>query len=242
MKTMALLVSALCLAACSSQRERVAADPTLNPDWSVVRVGGTPAAEVTERDGNFYAGPCSVTTPLPKGYPRPTPPDALELKRYPGIRRAEMRANGEGNVNAELGRNVAFFPLFNHIQKRDIAMTSPVEMDYPDLKVDDASTDKTRKWTMSFLYRTPELGPTGADGRVQVVDTAPVTVLSLGMKGRYSSNREVATLSTLGDWIKAHPQWRAAGPARALYYNGPDVAPANEWSELQVPIEKVTHP
>ena len=40
---------------------------------------------------------------------------------------------------------------------------------------------------MSFLYRTPELGPVGpAENDVNVNDTKPITVLSIAFEGDYS--------------------------------------------------------
>jgi hypothetical protein len=65
-------------------------------------------------------------------------------------------------------------------------MTAPVEFDF-------ANAANTRKflgstdWTMSFLYRTPALGPTGNAGKGVVVADAPeVTVLSIGVEGDFS--------------------------------------------------------
>jgi hypothetical protein len=40
---------------------------------------------------------------------------------------------------------------------------------------------------MSFLYRTPSLGALGsAKNDVRVVDTKPITVISIGFEGDYS--------------------------------------------------------
>jgi hypothetical protein len=40
---------------------------------------------------------------------------------------------------------------------------------------------------MSFLYRTPELGPVGpAENDVNVNDTKPITVLSIAFEGEYN--------------------------------------------------------
>ena len=52
------------------------------------RVGGDTSASVTGADGNYRAGPCSIDTPLPQGYPAPTPPGAIEIKTYPGASHA----------------------------------------------------------------------------------------------------------------------------------------------------------
>lgn len=188
-------------------------------------------ASVDRRGENYYAGACSITTPLPAGYPAPTPPGAIDIKSYPSVRRAEV----SGESSPDFGMNLGFWPLFNHIKDRGIAMTSPVEMDYRGGDEDSVGS----AWTMSFLYRTDDLGPTGQAGRVVVVDTEPMTVLALGGQGTYSRTRVQDGLETLRQWLDANPQWRAAGEPRALYYNGPDVPNRNKWYEVQIPIRSV---
>ncbi len=70
-----------------------------------------------------------IEAPLPVGYPSPTPPGCIELKTYPKVRRAQIESKATGGQNG-------FWPLFSHIQKRQIAMTSPVEMDYHKMSLD----------------------------------------------------------------------------------------------------------
>jgi hypothetical protein len=219
------------------------AAPAQEAPWTTKRVGGDLFAlpERIEQGGEvmFRSGASFIDTPLPVGYPAPTPPGAIELKKYPIVRRAEISAT---DINTDGGRNIAFFPLFNHIKERDIAMTSPVEMDYPDLRIETvqepAGNGSQNNWTMSFLYREPTMGKTGEAGRVRVVDREALTVLSLGMRGNYSSVRDTRGLSQLRDWLMAQNEWEAAGPARAFYYNGPSQAPQNSWSEIQVPVRR----
>jgi hypothetical protein len=179
-------------------------------------------------------GRMRIEAPLPEGYPAPTPADTMEIKTYPSVRRAEVTAAG----NSNLGSNLAFWPLFNHIKDRDIAMTSPVEMDYRGMASDDGtSLDESKgTWTMSFLYRTADLGPTGEDGRIKIVDTPPVTVLSIGMRGGYGMSSVKEGLAKLREWLAANPQWEACGEPRALNYNGPAVRMKDKWSEVQLPV------
>jgi hypothetical protein len=186
------------------------------------------AAAIERRGENFYAGACSITTPLPEGYPPPTPPEAIDLKSYPSVRRAEVR----GESSPDFGMNVGFWPLFNHIKDRGIAMTSPVEMNYRGGDEDSVGS----AWTMAFLYRSDDLGPTGRAGRVTVVDTEPMTVVALGGQGTYSRTRVQDGLETLRQWLDANPQWRAAGEPRALYYNGPEKPNRDKWYEVQIPV------
>jgi len=209
-------------------------------EGKAVRVGGDMDARVEFRDGNFYSGPCSITTPLPAGYPAPTPPGAVEIKRYPAVRRAEV----SGSMTPDLGMNMAFFPLFNHIKSRKIAMTSPVEMEYSGVDEPKTPTDPPARpegWKMSFLYRTAELGPTGQDPdrkQVRVVDAPAVTVLSAGIRGSQSWARVRREAVKLEEWLAGQTDWEAAGDIRGLYYNGPDVRTADLWGEVQIPVRR----
>ncbi len=209
---------------------------------NITRVGGDREATVEWRNDTWHFGDgrsgMSIEAPLPEGYPQPTPPGAIEIKTYPSVRRAEFVGRG----NAEFGMNMGFWPLFQHIQRNSIAMTSPVEMDYTGWTGD--AGEATDEWTMSFLYRTADLGPTGEDGRVRIVDTEPVTVLAIGTRGAYGSRTIAPALETLMDWLANQPadgpQWEIAGDPRAFYYNGPSVRNANKWAEAQLPIRPVT--
>jgi hypothetical protein len=176
----------------------------------------------------------AITTPLPAGYPDPTPPGAIDLKRYPAVRRAEVSSV----LNPDLGMNMTFFPLFWHIKDREIAMTSPVEMDYAGMERREGA--RPSSWTMSFLYRSQDLGPTGEDGIVDIVDRGPMTVLSIGGRGSYSISKVDQSLQTLYAWLDEHPEWQQAGEPRALYYNGPEKSNKDKWYEVQVPVSRAT--
>ncbi len=159
-----------------------AAPKPAEPEWTIKRVGGKMDAVIEKRDESYFFGKCRITTPLPVGYPDPTPPGAVDLKKYPSIRRAEYT----GATNADLGMNLGFFPLFNHIKRRNIEMTSPVEMDFTPATKEEAERSEGGTWTMSFLYRKPEQGDTGLDAKdknVKIVDTAPMTVVAFGVMG-----------------------------------------------------------
>jgi len=204
-------------------------------DIGVVRVGGDLHTATEFAAGEFRSGVCRIPTPLPEGYPAPTPPDAIELKHYPPVRRAGIG----GSMSPDWGMNFAFFPLFNHIKRREIAMTSPVELDYAGLDAPGAT--RPTEWTMSFLYRTPELGPTGidaADTRVLVEDITPVTVVALGLRGPYKLERVTSGLVVLRDWLAGQSEWEEAGDPRAFFYNGPEVRARDKWSEVQLPVRR----
>ncbi len=203
----------------------------------ITRVGGDKEASIEIIDGVYRFGPSRIESPLPAGYPEPTPPGAIDLKRYPSVRRAEFVSSG----SPASGMNMGFFPLFNHIKKKDIAMTSPVEMDYRDM-FDPATGKREQKssmsWTMSFLYRTAELAPTGKDGSVLITDRPEVEVLAIGMNGPYGTGVVEKGLGLLHDWLKEHPEYEIAGDVRAFHYNGPYIANRVKWSEVQLPVRK----
>ena len=201
----------------------------------VLRVGGEPEGELTEREGPdgplYRAGRVATDTKLPVGYPAPTPPGAIELKHYPTIRRAEFSSGQAAGLMGQRG----FWPLFQHISRNDIAMTAPVEMEYADTN-NDESIDR---WTMAFLYHTPENGPTGEDGEVLIVDTEPKTFLSMGVRGRRGWTGVLGVAERLDTWLGENPGWRRTGMPRTLGYNGPNVRMGDQWWEVQVPVERV---
>ena len=200
------------------------------------RVGGDLAAASEFVKGEFRSGGCRITTPLPEGYPAPTPPGAIELKRYPLVRRAEIG----GTMTPDWGMNFAFFPLFNHIKRREIAMTAPVEMNYQGLEA--AGAEKPSSWTMSFVYRTPEQGAAGVDPkdeRVRIEDVPPMTVVAVGMRGPYKMGRMNKGITQLRDWLAQQSDWEAAGEPRTLFYNGPEASSRDLWSEVQIPVRQV---
>lgn len=204
----------------------------------VSRVGGDREIAIEVRAGIFYCGESSIESPLPDGYPEPTPPGAIDIKTYPSVRRAEFRQESARGLNARM--NVGFWPLFNHIKSHDIPMTSPVEIEY-DGVYNDLSTLKPiadGAWTMSFLYRVKEMGPTGQDGAVKVVDTPEVTVVSTGVRGPYGMNVTREGIDVLKAWLDGQTEWEIAGAPRVFHYNGPSVRDRNKWSEVQIPVRK----
>ena len=199
----------------------------------IKRVGGNRDIAIKVVDGVYRYEGAMIESPLPDGYPEPTPFGAIDIKNYPSVRRAELTSkddSGEGMVTG-------FFPLFNHIKKRNIAMTAPVEMDYQGLYSDFMKDEPAQEGstTMSFLYRSSKLGPVGEDGKIVVRDAAPVTVLSIGAKGAFDAAME---FDALRSWLKAQNEWEVAGDPRMFVYNGPFIAPEWRWSEVQVPIRR----
>ena len=201
---------------------------------SAVRLSGDAPIPEEVKEG-WVCGDYEIEAPLPVGYAPPTPPRCMEIKSYPLVRRAEITSTGKTNA----GSNRSFWPLFQHIQKRGIAMTSPVEMDYTGMSDDKGNlSDERGSWTMSFLYRTPDMGETGpAESNVQVKDLPPMTVISLGMQGNYGLKQVNTALDKLRDALAKQDQWVVAGEPRALNYNGPQIEAGYRWSEIQIPVK-----
>jgi hypothetical protein len=203
----------------------------------VKRVGGNRDAAIQVVDGVYRFEQAMIESPLPDGYPEPTPFGAIDIKEYPSVRRAELTSKDDSGSGMVAG----FFPLFNHIKKRDIPMTAPVEMDYPglytDFMKDEPGAEGETK--MSFLYRSSTQGPVGEDGKIVVRDAAPVTVLSVGARGAFDAAKEFDALRT---WLKAQEEWEVAGDPRMFVYNGPFIDPEWRWSEVQVPVRRRATP
>jgi hypothetical protein len=157
-----------------------------------------------------------LKAPLPEGFPGPGPLGRVVVKDYPRYRAA--RAKG-GN---------SFWTLFQHIKKNDVQMTAPVET---------TMSDEMREIDMAFLYEGPEQGAAGSDGRVEVLDLEPVTVLSIGLRGRRSRD----TFNEARVWIEdymASEGWCKAGSWRTFGYNSPMVSAARSFWELQIPVAR----
>ena len=198
-----------------------------------VRVSGN--QDVVTKTGDLYkSGKFATEAPLPDNYNAPTPKDAVELKTYPTVRRAEIESK-DIFMSWIYGQSRAFWALFNHIKSRNIPMTAPVELDFE-------NADNTRKflgssdWTMSFLYRTPSQGPTGdAGNNVLVIDRPEVTVLSVGVEGDFNFNLLNKSVDRLKEVLKSQTQWIIAGEPRFFGYNSPMVKA--KWAEVQIPLK-----
>ncbi|QDU56267.1 heme-binding protein [Aeoliella mucimassa] len=178
-----------------------------------------------------------VTTPLPEGYPRPTPPEVVEVKSYPEVRRATFAGQGQGQgPNGMKNSATGFWPLFGHIKSRGIAMTAPVEIEYEGLEPGD--DQKIDGWNMAFLYRSKQTGPTESYANITVEDAKPVTVVATGIAGDATREAIDTALQQLQKSLAESTDWQPAGDPRVLGYNGPDVPAAERWSEVQLPVTK----
>ena len=126
----------------------------------------------------------------------------------------------------------AFWTLFNHIKKRDIAMTAPVEMTYS--SEGDGATKKT---AMAFMYRSTKQGQLGNEGKVEVVDVPAQTAISIGIRGDATKQRVADAKLRLENWLQTHrEEYESAGPLRVMGYNSPFVADEKRFTEVQIPV------
>ncbi|MFG0329874.1 MAG: heme-binding protein [Phycisphaerales bacterium] len=215
-------------------------------DWTTLRVGGDLFAQVETmtkdgrpngyrytRSGWDFMMQAGVDADLVEGYPAPTPPGAIEVKRYPSDRRAVY--GEQGGETGQMGSR-GFWPLFRHIQRNDIKMTTPVVMGYDG--VDSANDESIDAWSMAFLYSSKSIGSTGpAEGGVEVIESEPVTVVAIGQRGSSESVDDLrGSLDELEAWLDANPEWERAGEPRVLGYNGPMTPWYARWWETQIPV------
>ncbi len=177
----------------------------------------------------------AVAAPLPEGFPPPTPEGKTEIKQYPAYRCATVRYSGELSMAA----NSAFNPLYRHISSNDISMTAPVETRYPVSTLETAkmgAPDERGEAQVSFLYRSTDIYPEQIAQDIQVEEIAPMTVVSLGLKGTYDYNSYQQRIEQLQDWLAQHPEYTRVGPPRRFFYDAPYIPEPLKRSEIQVPI------
>jgi hypothetical protein len=161
--------------------------------------------------------------PLPVGFPPLTPVGEIRLNEYPAYRLARTPVHADDGA--------AFWRLFRHIQSRDIAMTSPVEMTYRD------GDSNPQEVEMAFLYRSLEQGQRERDGEVEVVDMPAQRVLSIGWRGDINEENVAAARQLLDAWLKTHSsKYRVEGKMRVMGHNSPFVPLGKRYFEVQLPI------
>ena len=168
---------------------------------------------------------------LPAYFAPPTPVGEIEIKSYKPYRMAKTPSVGR----------TAFFKLFNHIKKNDIKMTSPVQMTY------DGDKDKLSETEMAFLYPDSETNGSAKQDDVEVIDTDPVTVISMGMRGRPSATEVEEAAEMLRKASVHFPmKFELKDEVRLMGYNSPAVPPKDQFYEVQIEFlskgEKVEQP
>jgi effector-binding domain-containing protein len=128
-----------------------------------------------------------------------------ELKTLP----AGMLLKSEGSGNYFTAANGLFGPLFRYISSHNIAMTTPVEA-----QIDQAA--------MFFWVAESERSKVrGSESGVKVVEVPARSVASIGGKGSYSRENFEQARDALLRWLAQRTDVEPAGPAYAVYWNGP---------------------
>lgn len=162
---------------------------------------------------------------LPVGFPEPTIVGEVEIKQYPVYRLA--RAGQQVKASSR------FWTLFRHIQSRDIPMTAPVEMTM-------SEPSRRGEQAMAFLYPSPETGTLGTQAGVEVIDVPPMTVVSIGVRGRINDDRMAEAKASLDRFLTTHAdRWQPAGEMRVMGFNSPFVRDGKQFFEVQVPVKPV---
>ena len=150
-----------------------------------------------------------------------TPVGSIEIKTLPAARL--LAAHSEGNYFQE--NNGLFRPLFRYIQDNDIAMTIPVEAEIePGIMYFYLGAD----------YQETELEETD---RVRIITLPERTVLSIGVRGRYSSKNFDEAKTELLTWLSKQDKWIASDSARAIYWNGPFTLGFLKRAEVHIPVK-----
>jgi hypothetical protein len=179
-----------------------------------------PRTPSTEDDAEFKP---IMESELPEGFPGYTPVGQVQIKQYPAYRRATSAGP------------TAFWSLFSHIKRNDIAMTAPVEMTY---EADSPGPAEER--SMSFLYGNASLGRPGKSGRVQVADVPSMTVVSIGVRGGRTASSVDEARKHLKAWLRdASDRYASNGPVRVMAYNSPFVPRHKQFFEVQIPIRQL---
>ncbi|MCR9246548.1 MAG: heme-binding protein [bacterium] len=164
----------------------------------------------------------TIEAAQPEGFPQVGAVDEIELRSYPRYRMARTTMRG--------GQMGAFWPLFQHIKSNDIAMTTPVQMDWQ-------AGDDRQPAQMAFLYGDKSTAPRSTAANVEIVDIEPMTVLTLGAIGYEGRERVAAMRARLLAWL-ATPTCpvAASGDFRTMGYNSPSVPRDERYFEIQIPV------
>lgn len=160
--------------------------------------------------------------PLPKGWPIPGPYDLVSEKKFPAYRAAYTPGSWQ---------NFAFMRLFKHIKRKDIPMTSPVEMGMEE------KNNNLKMKSMGFMYQNTEVGKTGKDGeKVEVRDVPAMKTLCYTWQGKNSSKNRKKAKAALDAVLKK--RGIEGTDYRILGYNGPGVPNDKKTWEILVVLPK----
>ena len=154
-----------------------------------------------------------------------TKPGETEVKEIPDSLALEASSGGDYFD----GRNDdnTFMKLFRYIQRNEIKMTVPVEVD-----VDEGN--------MRFFVGKDSKDREHEDSKDVTVAARPARlVVSTGLRGGYSEKRFEKGKERLEAWLDGQTEYRSAGEPVAVYWNGPFTPGFLKQSEVYIPVEKV---
>jgi hypothetical protein len=152
----------------------------------------------------------------------PTAVGTSEIKILPaGVL---LRSESAGGTYFE-NSGTLFRPLFRYIDRRSIAMTTPVE----------ARVTPAR---MYFWVAESEHGKVDGDADgVNVIRLPERTVASRGARGSYSRSNFESVRDELVAWLASNPDWQSDGEPYPVYWNGPATPWFAKRFEVHVPVK-----
>jgi hypothetical protein len=173
----------------------------------------------------------------PSAFPA-TPPGVTELKTLPAGLLVRSETKGDYFQNdGEL-----FRPLFRYIQRKEIAMTTPVEAHVADTSAMYfwiAASERAKAET--DLPAAAPSANAGATPEGVVVLTRPERlVISHGARGSYSRAHFEQARDAARAWLAEHSDLFAEGEAYAVYWNSPFMPGFLKRYEIHLPVRKLT--
>jgi hypothetical protein len=171
--------------------------------------------------------------------------DGMEVRAYAPRIAAEVTVEA---WNADSARSESFDILAGYIfgknrQKQDIAMTAPVEiassgqsiaMTSP-VEIDANGGRMTMRFFMPTAYAMADL-PEPLDPRIKLSVVPAVTMAAFRYSGSTGNANTKANSEALLARLKPS-KWKAAGPAKAFFYNPPWTIPFLRRNEVVVEVE-----
>lgn len=219
-----------------------------NPSASVLREAASSGEQAdAQRAAESLTFRPRAEAPLAAGYPNPTRLHAIEVKKLPAYRQARVAMQAEqpaaGDQSSVLMRggesNQAFWNLFGHIQRNQIAMTAPVRTQY-EVEGSDSERPTMQPRSMAFLYGEPDWGQAGADpqnANVEVVDVPARLVVSTAVRSDAADDIAGARERLIA-WLDGQSEYVRDGDLEILGYNGPMTPPNERLVEVQIPVRK----
>ncbi len=158
----------------------------------------------------------------PEAFP-PTPPGRTEIKALPaGVLLRTTAPGSYFDRSDEL-----FRPLVNYISRHGISMTTPVE----------ATVQPGEPATMAFwVGESDRARIAGNRDKVEVIEIPARTVASIGVRGSYSAENFRTARERLEAWLQTQAEVVPAGPAYAVYWDGPFVPGLFKRAEVHIPL------